>query len=80
MTLSKLLLLALVAFVFGIAVGILLIFVLVAINEEPRKRCGNCIAFDRDLRICWWDRMPRDDYKKGCARHERKTVSDETQD
>lgn len=68
---SKISLLIIVAIVFAVIFTLLFIVVLIAINEESRKRCGNCAAFDRDLRICWWDRTPHDDYTKGCVHHER---------
>ena len=66
-----------VLFVIAILVAVLVIFVLIAVNEEPRKRCGNCTAFDRDLRICWWDRIKRDEYDNGCVSYEKKEASDE---
>ncbi len=72
MTLGKIFILALAAFVLGIAAGILLIFILVAAAERPRRRCGNCIAFDRDLRICWYDGVHRSDRDKPCIHHNKR--------
>lgn len=52
---------------------VLLAIVITAVNEEPRKRCGNCTAFDRDLRICWYDNSPRGEYSKKCVHHNQDT-------
>ena len=67
----KIIILAAVALLFGVVFGALLIVALILANEEPRKRCGNCAAFDRDLRICWWDRKPRGEYRKGCVHFDK---------
>ena len=66
---SRIILLVIVVIVFAVIFTFLFIVVLIAINEEPRKRCGNCATFDRDLRICWFDGMPRDEYDKSCVHH-----------
>lgn len=42
------------------------------LNEEKRKRCGNCFFWDCDLRICWDDTSKKGEYAKGCDRHVRK--------
>ncbi len=65
----KIIILAAVALLFGVVVGALLIVALILANEEPHKRCGNCATFDRGLRICWFDGMPRDEYDKSCVHH-----------
>lgn len=61
-----------VALAFAAIVVAALFGVLGHINEETRKRCGNCLFYDRDLRICWHDTSKRGEYAKGCDRHVRK--------
>lgn len=61
-----------VALAFAIIVVGALFGVLGYINEETRKRCGNCMFFDRDLRICWGNLSKKGEYIKGCEKHVRK--------
>lgn len=62
----------LTAIIFAVIVVGALLGVLGHINEETRKRCGNCLFYDRDLRICWHDISKKGEYAKGCDRHVRK--------
>lgn len=62
----------LVAIAFAVIVVGALLGVLGYINEETRKRCGNCLFYDRDLRICWGDTSKKGEYIKGCDKHVRK--------
>ena len=64
--------LILVAVIFAVIVVGALFGVLGYINEETKKRCGNCMFFDRDLRICWFNTSKKGEYVKGCDRHVRK--------
>lgn len=61
-----------VAIAFAAIVVAALYGVLGHLNEETRKRCGNCLFYDRDLRICWSDTARKGEYTKGCDRHVRK--------
>ena len=45
----------LTAIIFAVIVVGALFGVLGYINEETRRRCGNCLFWDCDLRICWGD-------------------------
>ena len=69
--------LLIVALVLAVVVVSALYLVLRKINEETSKRCGNCVAFDRDLRICWYDRTTRDEYGKGCMHHNHTENTDD---
>jgi hypothetical protein len=62
----------LTAIIFAVIVVGALFGVLGYINEETRKRCGNCMFFDRDLRICWGNLSKKGEYIKGCDKHVRK--------
>lgn len=62
----------LTAIAFAVIVVGALFGVLGYINEETRKRCGNCMFFDRDLRICWGNLSKKGEYIKGCDKHVRK--------
>ena len=62
----------LTAIIFAVVVVGALFGVLGYINEEIRKRCGNCMFFDRDLRICWGNLSKKGEYIKGCDKHVRK--------
>ena len=64
----------LTAIIFAVIVVGALFGVLGYINEETRKRCGNCMFFDRDLRICWGDTSKKGEYAKGCGKHIWKKV------
>ena len=70
-TLETLIILLLVAFIFAVIVVGALLGVLGYINEQRRPHCGNCSAWDRDLRVCWWDCHKCGKYDKGCPHHER---------
>ena len=61
----------LAAIAFAVIFAGALLGVLGYINEQRRPHCGNCTAWDRDLRICWWDRQERGEYDKGCEQHKR---------
>ena len=52
----------------------LLAVIVVAMNEEPGPRCGTCMNFDRDLRICWKrNGLPsRQEYDKKCEDFQEK--------
>ena len=58
-----------VALAFAAIVVAALFGVLWYINEETRKRCGNCFFWDSDLRICWGDTSKKGEYAKGCGKH-----------
>ncbi len=62
-------LLLLVAIIFAVIVAGAFLGVLGCVNEETRKRCGNCATWDSDLRICWWDCHKCGEYDKGCEMH-----------
>lgn len=67
----------LVVIAFGLAVCFLLAVILVAMNEEPGPRCGRCIYFDRDLRICWKNNgLPsKGEYDKSCKYFDKEEKS-----
>lgn len=52
----------------ALATVFVLALVAVMVNEETHNRCGTCIYFDRDLRICWKAHsLPsKEEYTKGC--------------
>ena len=58
----------LVVIAIGLIVAVLLAVVLLAMNEENSKRCGRCVFFDQDLRICWHNAKlsSKDEYTKCC--------------
>lgn len=64
----KIVLAFLVVLACALAVCFLLGVILVAINEEPGPRCGTCMYFDRDLRICWKDNrlQNKGEYDRSC--------------
>ena len=63
---------AAIGFIVTIAIGFIVAFllavVLASVNEENGKRCGRCVFFDRDLRICWHNaKLPsKEEYTKSC--------------